>query len=139
MSGGLDILIVGVADENLDFIAPDERLKEMFSHSDNPDEYSDDDADKYVTDFYALSNNPNLENPRMFYLVGEHLCGSQIGAGLGYVLFDGNNNSLPKRLNERVFARIPELKEKFVREIESKGLFVPHSKVGVYALNVYDT
>ena len=134
MSGGLDILIVGIASENLDHVASDERLRELF------DERADDaSADKYVEDFHALVRDPTIANPRIFYLQGEHLCGSQVGAGLGYVIFDGNNNSQPRKLDERVYGRIDELKQKFVTEVKAKGLSVPQDQVGVHALNVYDT
>ncbi len=135
MAGGLDILIVGIAGENLDHIASDEKLTELF------DERTDDEAssDKYVDDFHALIDNPDVANPKIFYLAGEHLCGSQTGAGLGYVIFTGNNNSPPKRLGEKVFRRIDQLKQMFISEVKAKGLKVPLNQVGVYALNVYDT
>ena len=64
MSGGLDILIVGIAGENLHHVASDERLRELF------DERADDDAsaDQYVKDFHALVRDPTIANPRIFYL-----------------------------------------------------------------------
>ena len=80
-----------------------------------------------------------IANPKIFYLKGEHMCGSQLGAGLGYIIFDGNNNSHPRKLDERVYGRIDELKQKFLTEVEAKGLSVPQNQVGVHALNVYDT
>lgn len=135
MGGGLDILIVGIAGENLDHITSDEKLIALF------DERKDDEAsaDQYVRDFYALVEDPTITNPRIFYLVGEHLCGSQVGAGLGYVIFGGNYNAPPKRLDERVFGRTGKLKQRFIDELKAKGLEVPSDQVGVYALNVYDT
>jgi|SRR3989338_6818500 len=134
MSGGLDILIVGIASENLDHVASDERLRELF------DGGADDASEnQYVEDFHALVRDPTIANPRIFYLQGEHLCGSQVGAGLGYVIFDGNNNAQPRKLDERVYERIGELKQRFVIEVKTRGLEVPQNQVGVYALNVYDT
>ena len=135
MSGGLDILIVGIAGKNLDHVASDEKLRELFGKR------ADDEAstDQYVEDFHALVTNPISAKPRIFYLAGEHLCGSQVGAGLGYVIFDGNNNAPPRKFDERVYGRIDELKQRFVTEVEAKGLSVPQNQVGVHALNVYDT
>jgi|SRR3989338_9771284 len=135
MSGGVDILIIGIADENLDYIASDKELGDLFG------DYNEDKAsiDKYVTDFHALADDPTIQNPRIFYLVGEHFLGSQDGAGLGYVIHDGNLNSPPKKLDDRIFRRIDELKQKFINEIEAKGFRLEHNKVGVYALNVHDT
>jgi len=135
MAGGLDILIVGIAGENLDYISSDERLKDLFNKR-NDDEKS---AEEYVKDFHSLASDPSVANPRIFYLAGEHICGSQVGVGLGYIIFDGNNNSYPRKLNERMYERIAELKQRFINEVEAKGLEVPHDQVGVYALNVYDT
>lgn len=134
MAGGLDLLIVGIAGKDLDFIAPDDRLRELFG------EISGDDttADQYLTDFHALVRDPTITNPRLFYLQGEHLRGAQIGAGLGYVIFDGNNNSQPRKLDERVYQRIDELKQIFIDEVRTNGLNVPEEQVGVYALNVDD-
>jgi len=102
MSGGLDLLIVGIAGENLDGIASDDRLRELF------DEKSEDDegTKRYHDDFYALVRNSALAKPRIFYLTDEHMKGSQLGAGLGYVIFDGNLNDQPKRVDEAVFGRI---------------------------------
>lgn len=135
MSGGLDILIVGIADKNLDGVASEERLRELF------DNYPDTKrgTDRRYRDFHALIYDPSTKKPKICYLFGEHMLGVPVGAGLGYVIFDGNNNSLPKRVDERVFARIPELQANFVKELEKNGLSVPDGKVGVYALNVYDT
>jgi len=135
MSGGLDILIVGIADKNLDRIASDKRLRELFGGE------SEDDAsvERYHDDFYALVRNPTLAKPRIFYLAGEHIKGSQLGAGLGYVIFDGNLNDQPKRVDETLFKRIDELKQMFVAETKTRGLEVPTNKVGIYALNVCDT
>ena len=135
MSGGLDILIVGIADENLDSVASEERLRELF----DKEREDDADAERYHEDFHALIKNPNLEKPIIFYLVGEHMKGSQIGAGLGYIIFDGNLNGQPKRVNEALFRRIDELKQSFVKETAARGIKVQIDKVGVYALNVCDT
>lgn len=135
MSGGLDILIVGVAGENLTNLASDEKLNGLFDNLSD----SEEEIDQYVNDFHALTENPSLENPRIFYLANEHLLGSQIGAGLGYVIFDGNNNAPPKQLDERVFRRIDELKQRFIHETNEKGLSISPDLVGIYALNVYDT
>lgn len=132
MSGGSDILIVGVADKNLKYVGDDRKLRDLFG-------YEGLDPDQYVRDFHTLSEHPLTANPKIFYLAGEHLCGSQVGAGLGYVIFDGNNNAQPRKLDERAFSRIDELKRKFVDEVKSKGLEVQENQVGVYALNVYDT
>ncbi len=129
MAGGLDILIVGIAGESLVHIAPAERLRALFG------ETSDEES---LGEFSSLAEDPTA-NPRIFYLAGEHMLGSQVGAGLGYVIFEGNNNAQPRKLDERVFRRIPELMQKFIIEVEAKGLVIPHDRVGVYALNVYDT
>jgi len=131
MSGGLDILIVGIAGEDLDRVAPEETLRALF------DDWSD--AKDYHTAFYALVNNPVHQNPEIFYLKGEHMIGSQLGAGLGYVIFGGNLNDYPARVDEAIFRRIDELKEMFIRETVAKGLAIPKEQVGVYALNVCDT
>lgn len=135
MSGGLDILIVGVAGENLDHIASDKRLRELFGDTSNDEAC----ADLYVRDFRALVKDPTIANPRIFYLEGEHLCGSQIGVGLGYVLFYGNNNAQPRKLDERVYRRIEDLKQKFIAEVKRRIIEIPQDEVGVYALNVSDT
>ena len=135
MTGGLDILIVGVANNNLDSIAPSERLRELFGEGDKDDAS----VKRYYDDFYALVGNPALKNPRLFYLAGEHMIGSQLGAGLGYVIFEGNLNDQPKKVDEAVFRRINELKQKFIDETRARGLNIPHKDVGVYALNVCDT
>src|SRR3989338_5478838 len=102
MSGGLDILIVGIAGEKLDHVASDERLRDLF------DKRTDGKASayQYVEDFHALVRDPTIANPRIFYLQGEHLCGSQVGAGLGYVIFDGNNNAQPRKLEGLRFHKI---------------------------------
>ncbi|MBI4451330.1 hypothetical protein HY642_05120 [Candidatus Woesearchaeota archaeon] len=132
MSGGLDILIVGVAGKNLKNIAPATKLSRLFDSDDV-------DADAYVADFHALTNNPQTPSPRIFYLEDEILCGHQLGAGLGYVIFEGNFNSFPKKLDERIFSRVDELKARFISEVKAKGLKIPREQVGVYALNVVDT
>lgn len=130
-TGGLDILILGIAGENLDNIASDERLRELFNIEKS--------ADKYYRDFHALINNSLTKNPKIFYLLGEHILGTQIGVGLGYVIFNGNNNSKPKKLDYKLFERISELREMFTKELANKGLIVSEDNVGIYALNVYDT
>ena len=135
MTGGLDLLIVGIADENLDYIDSEERLRELFDDDTEDDDIS---AEKYFDDFYSLVKNSDLENPRIFYLGREHMEGA-MGTGLGYVIFDGNLNDMPKRLDEKLFGRIDELKQKFIDETSKAGLNIPSDKVGVYALNVYDT
>lgn len=135
MAGGLDILIVGIAGENLDHIASDERLRELFDDMSN-DEVG---AEQYIRDFRALIEDPTTANPRIFYLRGEHLCGAHIGAGLGYVIFDGNNNAQPRKLDEIVYLRIEELKQNFTAEIKRRGIDIPKDQIGIYALNVYDT
>ena len=135
MTGGLDILIVGIAGENLDYVAPGEKLQDLFNESSNTNAANE----QFVDDFHALAKDPTIANPRIFYLAGEHLCGAQMGAGLGYVIFDGNLNAQPKRLDERTYERIDELKQRFIAEVEAKGLKVPINQVGIYALNVSDT
>ena len=135
MSGGLDILIVGIANKSLDSVASDERLKELFGDGTE----SEAGAERYHQDFHALVKNPDLERPRIFYLTGEHMLGSQLGAGLGYVIFNGNLNNEPKKVSEVVFERIATLKQMFVQETNAKGINVSIDKVGVYALNVRDT
>lgn len=136
MTGGLDLLIVGIAGENLDHIAPEQRLRDLFETRDEADESE---VDRYVRDFHALGEDPTVINPRIFYLAGEHLCGSQLGAALGYVIFDGNYNTDPRRLDERIFGRIDALKQLFLEDIRVRGLAVSPDMVGVYALNVCDT
>ena len=139
MAGGLDILIVGIAgkdsDDRLTAIAPSKRLEKLFGGYFQNDpggiEHSN-----YV---HKLEQDPTTTNPGIFYITGENEWGWVVGTGLGYVLFSGNNNASPKQLDERVFARIPELKELFMRELHSKGLQVRGYKVGVHAINVYDT
>ena len=135
MSGGLDILIVGIADESLDSVASEERLRKLFDMRTNTEAS----ANRYYEAFHALVDDPSTKNLKIFYLAGEHMMGAQIGAGLGYVIFDGNNNSPPKKIDERVFKRIEELKKRFVEETNKKGVKVPTERVGVYALNVRDT
>ena len=134
MSGGLDILIIGIANKNLDYIAADERLRGLFDAADNASN-----VDQYIENFHALARDPTVASPKIFYLQGEHLLGSQLGAGLGYVIFDGNNGAEPRKLDEGVYHRIDELKQRFIAEVEAKGLLIPKDQVGVYALNVYDT
>jgi hypothetical protein len=135
MAGGLDILIVGIAGENLDHIASDNVLRQLF------DEKSNDDAslEQYLSDFSALVKDPTVSSPRIFYLAGEHLLGSQLGAGLGYVIFDGNNNALPRKLDDRIYGRIGELKQMLIKEAGAKGIIIPPDQIGVFALNVYDS
>lgn len=137
MSGGLDLLIVGVAGKTLNHIAPAEKLDKLFGNRE--DEDKDEGAKQYFNDFYALSKNPETKAPRVFYLEGEIMSGAQIGAALGYVIFTGNNNGLPEKLQEATFARIPELKRMFLEETKAKNLKIPENQVGVYAVNVYDT
>ncbi|MBI2631523.1 hypothetical protein HYW75_00790 [Candidatus Pacearchaeota archaeon] len=96
-------------------------------------------ADRYYKDFHALAKRPLTKNPKIYYLIGEHMLGAQIGAGLGYIIFDGNLNNPPKRVYETLLQRVEELKERFVRETTKKSLKIPINKVGVYALNVLDT
>ncbi len=130
-------MIVGIADENLDSIASKRRLRRLFDNDKGVGENAG--AKKYYDDFHALVRNPALSNPRIFYLDGEHMLGSQIGVGLGYVIFEGNLNDQPKRLDEALFGRVDELKRRFVRETKAKSLKITGYKVGVYALNVRDT
>ena len=135
MSGGLDILIAGVAGKSLDVISPRERLEEFFGN----DSLTPESTARYVEDIHALEKDPTTQKPRIFYIKDENVFGSVLGEALGYVLFDGNLGQPPRQLDERLFARIPELKERFVRELTEKGIAVNPKTVGVYALNVADT
>jgi len=134
MSKGLDILIVGIAGENLESIASEETLTKLFENNDNSDKA----IDKYYTDYHNLEEG-NTAEPKIFYLSGETNSGSQIGSGLGYVIFTGNNNFQPKKLDETIYGKIQKLKEKFIKEIRPYKLRIKEEYVGVYALNVFDT
>lgn len=139
MSGGLDLLIVGIKgkdlDDNLGSIATEDKLYELFggNFQDDPD------AKKCYDYIHALEQNPATNNPGLYYITGGNMFGGVCGTGLGYILFSGNNNAPPRQLDERIFARIPELKGSFIRELESHGINVADYEVGVHAINVYDT
>lgn len=139
MSGGRDVLIVGIKGKNLEdkleSIAIEDRLNELFGGN-----FQDDiDADKHYKYVHGLEQDPTTENPGIFYITGENLWGAVCGTGLGYVLFSGNNNAPPIQLDERIFTRIPELKDRFARELKSHELKVGDYEIGVHAINVYDT
>ncbi len=139
MSGGMDILIVGIAgkdvDDQLESIAPPDTLRKLFGGN-----FLDDFmADKHYEYAHRLENDPATMQPGLFYISGENLWGAAVGTGLGYVLFSGNNNAPPTLLDELIFARIPELKELFLKAVQSHGLEIGNYVVGVHALNVCDT
>lgn len=141
MGGGLDVLVVGVGGRNLDHIAPHEQLDRIFGDKTDSDDAAEIDAaaDRYFKNLHALAQDPATPEPKIFYFKDECVFGAGCGAVLGYVLFDGNNNGMPKKVDERVFARIPELQERFLKEMDKAGIKVEPTEVGVYAFNVYDT
>jgi hypothetical protein len=133
MGGGLDLLIVGIAGENLDYIAPKNKLSQLFEE-DDPSKF-----DFHYDAQHALVNDPTASNPAISLYEGECGPGAVVGSGIGYLIFGGNNNGLPEKLNERVFSRIPELIDLFKSEMKRHSLSVSEKDVGVYAINVYDT
>lgn len=138
MGAGINVLIVGIAgtdeDDKLESIASFDELKRLFGG-----DFSDDkDATKFQDYVYSLEKDPLTEKPGLFYVEGNFL-GATFGAGLGYVLFAGEINAPPIQVDERIFARIPELKDRFVRELASHGLNPGDYNVGLHAINVYDT
>ncbi len=149
MGGGLDILIVGIVGKQLErsreeimrgdrityddlsSIAPVEKLKELF------DNFPD--ADLWAKCFRRLETNPETSYPIIVYFSDEFGCGAALGTGLGYVLFSGNNGGDPKKLDERIFARIPELIARFKGQLDLYSLDYSKYDVGLYAINVFDT
>jgi len=123
MGPGLDVLLVGIAGTDLTHIATEERLSQLFGDND-PNE---------------LSNNPETPFPYVFYFSNECQWGAALGSGLGYILHSGTSNVPPQKVKEEQFARIPELKGRFVREMRIHGIEVSPDEVGLYAVNVYDT
>ena len=158
MGGGLDILIVGIVGgylvdiegnvifnkyreaifDDLTSIASKEKLEELFNN------FSDTQSggekwEKWDEYFFRLEKNPTTDEPGLVYFSGEECgFGAAFGTGLGYVLFSGNINSDPIKLDERIFARIPELIERFKKELDSHGLDYSKYKVGLHAINVCD-
>jgi hypothetical protein len=133
MSGGLDLIIVGVAAEgNLDHIAPDEELKQWFC-------YDDGELGEFLCNFHEPVAEELVDAPRIVYLKDKSILGSMEGAALGYVLFVGGcHYSVPARLNDEAFSLIPLLKESLGVELRKKGLPVPEDEIGVYAVHISD-
>ncbi len=139
MSGGRDVLIVGIAGKDmhdaLETVASPETLKKLFGGNFPNDRQ----ASKFHEWVHRLEKDPSTSDPGLYYITGENFLGSVQGTGLGYVLFSGNLNASPKHVDDLLFARIPEFKERFIRELHSHKLSCETYTVGVHAINVYDT
>lgn len=135
MTGGLDILLVGIAADSLDHIASSERLEELFGCNVPDDPF----GEKHLDFVYALEIDPATACPHIFYFHDECDFGRAHGVGLGYLIFVGAIETGHVKLDERLFYRIPELKERFLREMEENHLCIDPSDIGVYAINVTDT
>ena len=128
MGGGLDILIVGIVGNDLYDTLSSVATKEFLQTS-----FSDHRSGRNLERRYGA------KNPAIIFLSGECGFGAVTGTGLGYILFSGNNNAPPEKLDERIFARIPELIERFKEELDLHNLDYSKYEVGLHAINVYDT
>lgn len=124
----MDLLIVGIAGETLDDIASRKTLDQFF----DPPPRTQEEVDSYFSDL----KNPHSH--RIYYLSGENGPGWVDGAALGYVIFGGNHEAPPSRIDENLFDQVPELKERFHEEARRKGINIPKERIGVYAVNISD-
>jgi hypothetical protein len=144
MAGGMDILIIGIADDNnLDDVASDEKLEDLFVKPPNWDDENDENNDRYIDELLEgqerLANDPNAEAPLISYIRGEIGLGWATGAALGYLVKKRQPYAKPEQISPVLLNRINELTSRFRSEMQELGLDIGEREVGLVMVNIRDT